>query len=196
MKVKFTFVAILSFASISANATKIEFINKSRFHDYHENICIDGEGSTKRAWKDQNVQSYHCDGGPDQSFYLYIDGQRYNPETNWFSGPSTPGPLAIINQDLWFEIRPSYYLPDDEIHPSLCLEASGYSGKQKANVQFWTCQNLPDQKWKLTPDGQLINKQQGMCLDIRGYSGKSNINMQLYRCDGYLDQSWWPKASY
>jgi hypothetical protein len=174
--------AIDSSRSLEARVT---FINKANPNNVSSprKICIDGEGSTTKAWKKQNVQSFYCDGGPDQTFELWRNGQALTAIDLGFSN-IIPEYDAYGNE-LWFEIRPIY-----QASPPLCLDASGYSGSKKANAQYWTCENLPDQKWKMKPDGRIINKQKGMCLDISGYSGESNKNMKLWTCDYNPDQSW------
>jgi len=180
---------LLSVVAEGAGGHIVEFQNKMLAPQ--KLICIDGKGSTSKAWKNQNVQSYYCDKGPDQRFELWRDGKALSA----FELGLSTGPLGTKNiqeydhygKELWFEIRPIYQSTGSA---PLCLDVEGYSGGKGKSVQFWTCQNLPDQKWKMMPDGRLINKQQGMCLDIKGYNGASQRNMKLWSCDFYLDQHW------
>lgn len=173
---------------------KIKIISKKTFAEGLGHVCIDGERSKTRVFNKQNVQSYYCDGGPDQLFYLYQDGKRTQMPT---SGQLVDvSSLANLNPfDPWFEIRPAYFTPG-EPEPEYCLDVAGYDGKSRDNVMYYKCQGLPDQKWKFSENGQIINKKNGLCLDISGYSGNPNTNIMLYHCDGYLDQEWYYTVMY
>lgn len=174
-------------------STRVKFINKAKPYGNSKEVCIDGEGSTTKAWKKQNVQSYICDGGPDQVFELWRNGKALSSRELGRSGKIPE--YDNSGNELWFEIRPTYVKPGGT-RPSLCLDASGFSGGRKANVQFWDCENLADQQWRMMHDGRLINRKQRMCLDISGYDGKSNKNIQLFPCDYYLDQHWNTEITY
>ncbi|ESP94647.1 MULTISPECIES: RICIN domain-containing protein [Pseudoalteromonas] len=188
----------LVYEAIDSNrnlSTRVRFVNKAKPYGSADDkkVCIDGEGSTTRAWKDQNVQSFFCDGGPDQVFELWRNGRPLGEREIGKTGKVPQ--YDTSGNELWFELRPTYIV-EGKSAPSLCLDASGYSGGKKANVQFWDCQNRPDQQWQMKTDGRLVNKQQGMCLDIKGYDGKSNVNIQLYPCDYHLDQHWTTEITY
>lgn len=179
-------------------ASGIMFINKQKYAEETDFICMDGKSEVDKAWKGQTVQTYYCDFGRDQYFSFYKDNQKISFDSSVFNSPfATHGKIKLQYMgklaryiedkyygDPWFEIRPVY----DE---HLCLDASRYDGASKRNVQFWHCEGMADQMWRFDGAGRIINKMQNKCLDPTGHSGSKGRNIQLYDCDGGLDQEWY-----
>ncbi|MCG7541744.1 RICIN domain-containing protein [Pseudoalteromonas sp. OF7H-1] len=188
----------LAVSTMTQAASGIMFINKQKYAEETDFICMDGKHEVDKAYKGQTVQTYDCDFGRDQYFSFYKNNVKISIDNSVFSAPfATHGKIKLQYMgklanyieskyygDPWFEIRPVY----DE---NLCLDVSRYDGAPKRNVQFWSCEGKADQLWKFDGAGRIINKKQGKCLDVAGHSGGRRNNIMLYDCDGGLDQEWY-----
>ncbi|MEH0420744.1 non-reducing end alpha-L-arabinofuranosidase family hydrolase [Streptomyces sp. B21-083] len=70
-----------------------------------------------------------------------------------------------------------------------CLDVSGFSQTDGANVQIWDCHGGTNQQWTLTDSSQLTvygNK----CLDARGGATTSGTPVQISTCNGSDNQQW------
>src|SRR4051812_43436776 len=70
-----------------------------------------------------------------------------------------------------------------------CLDVSGFSQTDGANVQIWDCHGGINQQWTLTDSNQLTvygNK----CLDVRGGATTSGTSVQIWTCNGSDNQQW------
>ncbi|MDX3694467.1 non-reducing end alpha-L-arabinofuranosidase family hydrolase [Streptomyces europaeiscabiei] len=70
-----------------------------------------------------------------------------------------------------------------------CLDVSGFSQTDGANVQIWDCHGGINQQWTLTDSNQLTvygNK----CLDVRGGATTNGTPVQIWSCNGSDNQQW------
>ncbi|WP_330309772.1 MULTISPECIES: non-reducing end alpha-L-arabinofuranosidase family hydrolase [unclassified Streptomyces] len=70
-----------------------------------------------------------------------------------------------------------------------CLDVSGFSQTDGANVQIWDCHGGINQRWTLTDSNQLTvygNK----CLDVRGGATAAGTPVQIWTCTGSDNQQW------
>jgi hypothetical protein len=77
-----------------------------------------------------------------------------------------------------------------------CLDVSGGSVAADANIQQWTCNQLPPQDWQTTasPAGaglwQLTSQQSQLCLAAADASPVAGTNVVQRPCDGGPTQAW------
>ena len=80
------------------------------------------------------------------------------------------------------------------IDSSKCIEVSGGSTEDRANVQIWNYENAPQQKFKIEYDGQgyytIRNLNSGKVLDVQDASMKSGANVWQYFYNGSDAQKW------
>ncbi|MCX5265301.1 non-reducing end alpha-L-arabinofuranosidase family hydrolase [Streptomyces sp. NBC_00199] len=70
-----------------------------------------------------------------------------------------------------------------------CLDVSGFSQADGANVQIWDCHGGVNQQWTSTDSSQLTvygNK----CLDARGAGTTNGTPVQIWSCNGSDNQQW------
>ncbi|MDC0769631.1 non-reducing end alpha-L-arabinofuranosidase family hydrolase [Streptomyces sp. HD] len=70
-----------------------------------------------------------------------------------------------------------------------CLDVSGASQADGANVQIWDCHGGTNQQWTLTDNNQLTvygNK----CLDVPGHATTAGTRPVLWSCNGGTNQQW------
>ncbi|MFF1334432.1 non-reducing end alpha-L-arabinofuranosidase family hydrolase [Streptomyces sp. NPDC058298] len=70
-----------------------------------------------------------------------------------------------------------------------CLDVSGFSQNDGANVHIWDCHGGTNQQWTLTDSAQLTvygNK----CLDARGGATTPGTPVQIWTCNGSDNQQW------
>ncbi|MFL5995233.1 MAG: non-reducing end alpha-L-arabinofuranosidase family hydrolase [Streptomyces sp.] len=70
-----------------------------------------------------------------------------------------------------------------------CLDVSGFSQTDGANVHIWDCHGGTNQQWTLTGSSQLTvygNK----CLDVRGGGTTAGTPVQIWTCNGSDNQQW------
>ncbi len=81
-------------------------------------------------------------------------------------------------------------------HAGICLDDSGMSTNQGANVQLWTCNNLAGQNWQALPSTtatgyyKFINQQASLALDDDSGSHSSGANVQLWTDNFTNSQRW------
>ncbi|MQS13959.1 hypothetical protein F7Q99_17195 [Streptomyces kaniharaensis] len=57
-----------------------------------------------------------------------------------------------------------------------------------------TCTSRPDQRWRVTPTGQLANQDSGRCVDTPGAASGGAAQVRMRPCDGRTGQEWHPPA--
>ena len=80
------------------------------------------------------------------------------------------------------------------LNSGLVLDDQGGSNTPGANVQQWTNNDLPPQRWTFTDVGssyfKLINKQANLAMDDAGGSTAAGANVQLWTDNGLAPQHW------
>jgi len=71
-----------------------------------------------------------------------------------------------------------------------CLDVEGPNVANGTPVQIWDCVGVVNQKWTLTPAGELVDLHSGKCLDVRGPSSANGTPVQIWDCDGVANQQW------
>lgn len=56
------------------------------------------------------------------------------------------------------------------------------------------CTSRPDQRWRVTPAGQLANQDTGRCIENPGASTGGATQVRMRPCDGRTAQEWHPPA--
>ncbi|WP_344074069.1 RICIN domain-containing protein [Streptomyces crystallinus] len=77
--------------------------------------------------------------------------------------------------------------------PGKCLDVAGGSADNGAAVQIWTCNNGPEQDWRLEPDGSglhLRNVKSGKCLDVDHANSADGTKIQIWNCNQAPAQTW------
>ena len=158
-----------------------------------------------------SLQTFNCEGKPDQRIILCGDGTIRNEARNYCFTPKGTGNTdvtsvpcqhvpAIPSNQKWRLGRSKKFhdnggiLQDAReiinVASGRCLDVSGYDGH--GNIGVYHCQNLDDQyfyfrsRGKLLARGRLRNERSNYCLDVDGHDGKGNVNM--YSCEDRLDQ--------
>jgi hypothetical protein len=70
-----------------------------------------------------------------------------------------------------------------------CLDVNGSNTANGAKVTLWDCHSGPNQKWKITNNGELRglgNK----CLDVNGSNTDNGAKITLWDCHGGPNQKW------
>jgi len=73
----------------------------------------------------------------------------------------------------------------------LCLDADSnhWPNQNGDNVQLWSCNSHPEQKWIIS--GAHIENYDGQCLDADSNQiGVNGDNVQLWSCNNHGEQSW------
>jgi len=163
---------------------------------------LDGAGS---------LQTFECEGYPDQKIILCGDGTIRNEARNYCFTPKGQGnvdvssspcnhyPRIPSSQKWRLGRKKSFYdvggiLQEAReiinVASGRCLDVSGYDGR--GNIGVYHCENLNDQyfyfrsRGKQLARGRLRNEKSNQCLDVSGYDGKGNV--QMYHCENQLDQ--------
>lgn len=63
-----------------------------------------------------------------------------------------------------------------------CLEVAGAQTAAGTQVQLYTCNGTPAQRWTLPGDGTVRGL--GKCLDVNGASTEPGTKVQLWKCNG------------
>ncbi|MBW8737358.1 MAG: RICIN domain-containing protein [Streptomyces turgidiscabies] len=71
-----------------------------------------------------------------------------------------------------------------------CLDVSGFSQTDGANVQMWDCHGGVNQQWTLTDSAQLTVYGNNKCLDARGGGTSAGTPVQIWTCTGTENQQW------
>ncbi|MEW2115201.1 ricin-type beta-trefoil lectin domain protein, partial [Streptomyces sp. NPDC005474] len=70
-----------------------------------------------------------------------------------------------------------------------CLDVSGFSQTDGANVQLWDCHGGVNQQWTLT-DGAQLTVYGNKCLDARNGGTTAGTPVQIWTCTGTENQQW------
>jgi hypothetical protein len=69
------------------------------------------------------------------------------------------------------------------------LDVSGGAGNDGANVQQYTWNSSPAQRWRME-GGRLVNSGSGKCLDVDRGSRDAGANLHQWSCHGQASQQW------
>lgn len=158
--------------------------------------CLDITGHGGRG----NVQTYRCDKGIDQNFYVRTRGEvighgklQNQKSGNCLdvSGYNGHGNVQVYNcEDKKDQVFTLY--KNGELVNAVskwCVEISS------GNIITYPCKAKPYQHWKqILKSGDYFSlasaskKFIGQCVDVAGYDGKGNIGE--YRCGDVPDQKW------
>ncbi|MEN6320661.1 MAG: RICIN domain-containing protein [Syntrophaceae bacterium] len=79
-------------------------------------------------------------------------------------------------------------------HSGKCLDVSGVSTANGANIIQYDCHGGSNQQWTLTNKGDgyylAVAKHSGKCLDVSGVSTANGTNIIQYDCHGGSNQQW------
>src|SRR6516162_8321487 len=79
------------------------------------------------------------------------------------------------------------------VNTSSCMDVSGGSTSNGAQIQEWTCNGSGAQVWQPqaldTTYYKLINPQSGKCLDIAGNQTADGAKAELWTCSGGSNQA-------
>ena len=70
-----------------------------------------------------------------------------------------------------------------------CLDVSGVSQVNGAQVQIWDCNGQSNQQWTLTSAGEL-RVYGGKCLDVNGGGTADGSSVIIWDCNGQNNQQW------
>jgi glucosylceramidase len=77
-----------------------------------------------------------------------------------------------------------------------CVDVSGISKSDGANVHQWTCRHQSNQMWSVVPDWYtdgyflLVVQHSGKCLDVSGPSTADGANVHQWTCHNGFNQQW------
>jgi hypothetical protein len=77
-----------------------------------------------------------------------------------------------------------------------CMDVSGVSTSDGANVHQWSCHGGANQHWKVVPDWWsdgyflLVAEHSGKCLDVSGPSTADGANVHQWTCHSGYNQQW------
>lgn len=166
---------------------------KNRKNSY----CLDIGGYDGRG----NVQTYQCDHGIDQHYYVRSrgkvigHGKLQNQDSGHcldVKGYEGRGNVATWEcqdeEDQIFTLYENGELVNAD--SGLCADIGSYDGY--GNIGMYACQAMADQQWnQILWDGpyfSLVSKKSDQCLDVSGYDGRGEI--ATYRCEDQEDQKW------
>ena len=78
-------------------------------------------------------------------------------------------------------------------HSGKCLDVSGVSTEDRAEIIQWQCHAGANQDWRLEPVGegyQVVARHSGKCLDVRGESTNDGGQIIQWSCTGGANQTW------
>lgn len=146
------------------------------------------------------LQAFTCNGGDNQRFRRDASSRLFAPG-GWFSSITTdsyvdvPGGVAASGTGLqiWTRNDPvtenqRWSFDDVQIKGigDKCLEVADFDFRAGARVQLWSCHGLVNQRWAVSPDGEIRSRggDGGWCLDVPWGSATSGNPLQLHRCHG------------
>lgn len=71
-----------------------------------------------------------------------------------------------------------------------CLDVVGISTAPGTRVQIYDCSTGANQKWTLTPAGELRTYDGTRCLDVAAHAKTSGARVQIFGCNGGANQRW------
>src|SRR5262249_37744089 len=79
------------------------------------------------------------------------------------------------------------------VNTANCMDVSGGSISNGAQIQEWTCNGTGAQTWQIqaldTTYYKLVNLQSGKCLDIAGNQTADGTKVELWTCSGGSNQA-------
>ena len=78
-------------------------------------------------------------------------------------------------------------------HSGKCLDVSGASTDDRADIIQWQCHGGENQQWRVeavTGGYQLVARHSGKCLDVRGESTNDGGSIIQWQCNSGANQTW------
>jgi hypothetical protein len=99
-----------------------------------------------------------------------------------------PGPTPPVTNGV-YQVRTGTTVP------AKCLDVSGGSTADGANVQQWDCNGSPAQQWQLSNIANNVYEIRSSttfneCLDVNGGGTANGTNVQQWGCNGTVAQQW------
>lgn len=92
-------------------------------------------------------------------------------------------------------LSPAVYNLGTIVAPGKCVDVSGGSHDDRAQIQDWQCNGTGAQAWRVEDTGnstvRLVNPQSGKCLDVDANGTANGTKVQLYTCNGTDAQRFW-----
>jgi hypothetical protein len=107
-----------------------------------------------------------------------------------FDGAELEDPLGQVSAELsgsvTYTIKPG--------NSGLCVDVTGASKADGANIEQWTCNGHTNQQWTARDVGggvfEIAAISSGKCLDVVGGGLSSGVNVQQLTCQGTSSQRW------
>ncbi|MFF0311195.1 RICIN domain-containing protein [Streptosporangium sp. NPDC004379] len=99
--------------------------------------------------------------------------------------PGTPGPTPTATPT----VDPPAGGALKGVGSGRCLDVSGASQSNGAQVQIWDCNGQANQKWATTGAGEL-RVYGGKCLDVSGAGTADGTAVTIWDCNGQNNQKW------
>lgn len=85
-------------------------------------------------------------------------------------------------------VKQAYY--KSRVRGNFCVDVSGVSKKQGAQVYMWDCWNGPNQRWKMDSKRRLVSENSGMCLDVYESRTHDGAGIIQWPCHDGGNQKW------
>lgn len=184
--------------------------------NYKSNLRLDIRGGI--PMKSVPIQQYYAGVYPEQKwkFTYHEDGRYYTIESNitdngsFYLDIDSPDSGKHAKVTLWnvlMKPEEKWFIQKDSgntyrfinSYNGLCMDISGGSTAEKADVQVCPYYGSDDQKWMLSRCGEKIfsdgtyyieNVKSGLRLDIRGGTPAKSVQIQQSMPDNYTRQQW------
>ena len=160
-----------------------------------EGTCLDlHHASTANG---TNVQLWECKDQPHQSWYMTMTGELRSAANPGMCLETWNGNvwLARCNGESWQrwrlteagEVRSMW-------NPDKCVDVQGGSGTWGTNVQLWTCNGTPAQRFTIArlPWAEVRSALHGnRCMDVSQESTQLGADVIMWECTGRDNQAWY-----
>lgn len=140
----------------------------------HSGKCLDVEGGTGATENGANIQQYDCADVANQKFTFEPAG--VGEGAGYFEPPGDGGGMYYIKA----------------MHSDKCLDVAGATTENGANIQQYSCTDVPQQKWRLAEatdkSVKIVSKKSGKVLDVAGNSASNGANIQQWEYEGVVNQ--------
>ena len=116
-------------------------------------------------------------------------------EKGWYGGGHSP--CEVHFRTAYTEEGVSFIYKEGPViakHSGKCLDVSGGSRSNGADVIQWNCHGGDNQLWRLVPAAggyfRIIAKHSGKCLDVSGGSRSNGADVIQWNCHGGDNQRW------
>lgn len=131
--------------------------------------------------------------GADDMIIHYKNGRTQSIDLNSVQRIEFQGNSSTINQPQ-SGIYPGRAYQLIAKHSGKCLDVSGVSTANGANIIQYDCHGGPNQQWTLTDKGGgyylAVAKHSGKCLDVAGVGTGNGTNIIQYDCHSGPNQQW------